>query len=381
MEISRSFSPAGVRQVKVIPLQHPPTYDSSPSLPSDFGSSAKIWLSKARQMSFIEWVELLLPCVRWIRSYKWKEYLQPDLMAGVTVGTMLVPQADKAPLPLSLNASADNPECVADLGTEAVLVNNVKDYLLKGIIAKFIGPWLLTIDIHAWCERLLTSVPGVSVNVGMDFVYVSLPRASFSSFSEVKPNLRKPSSAAMIISSTLAHFFALGSPNLTLTILVLRKIWYGFAFTPCRWNIGAPSCSRKSVVIWVGFLALIQKPFDGNLAAFARVCISVHASTPIPSVIQFSSPSGVWSQPFEVEKFIFRCFHCKQMGHKHFECLSKKPTLKEKWVPKIQTRPPTVMSPSPVSPIRSSSPPPAQSDPPASTDPSLTSRTLLADTK
>ncbi|GLJ55379.1 hypothetical protein SUGI_1188950 [Cryptomeria japonica] len=88
-----SSSSAGFRQVKVIPLQHPSSYDSSPSLPPAFGSSAKIWLSKARQMSLIEWLELLLPCVRWIRSYKWREYLQPDIMAGITVGTMLVPQS------------------------------------------------------------------------------------------------------------------------------------------------------------------------------------------------------------------------------------------------------------------------------------------------
>lgn len=44
-------------------------------------------------MTGIEWMELFLPCIRWIRTYKWREYLQADLMAGVTVGIMLVPQA------------------------------------------------------------------------------------------------------------------------------------------------------------------------------------------------------------------------------------------------------------------------------------------------
>jgi sulfate transporter 4 len=44
-------------------------------------------------MPAMEWLELLLPCTRWIRTYKWREYLQADIMAGVTVGTMLVPQA------------------------------------------------------------------------------------------------------------------------------------------------------------------------------------------------------------------------------------------------------------------------------------------------
>lgn len=36
---------------------------------------------------------MLLPCSRWIRTYKYREYLQLDLMAGTTVGVMLIPQA------------------------------------------------------------------------------------------------------------------------------------------------------------------------------------------------------------------------------------------------------------------------------------------------
>lgn len=39
-----------------------------------------------------EWIELFFPCYRWMRTYKVREYLQPDLMAGITVGIMLVPQ-------------------------------------------------------------------------------------------------------------------------------------------------------------------------------------------------------------------------------------------------------------------------------------------------
>ncbi|KAL0927024.1 hypothetical protein M5K25_001176 [Dendrobium thyrsiflorum] len=43
-------------------------------------------------MSSMEWMELFLPCTRWIRTYNWREFLQADLMAGVTVGIMFVPQ-------------------------------------------------------------------------------------------------------------------------------------------------------------------------------------------------------------------------------------------------------------------------------------------------
>lgn len=46
-----------------------------------------------RGMSAIEWMEVFLPCTRWMRTYRWREYLQLDLMAGTSVGVMLVPQA------------------------------------------------------------------------------------------------------------------------------------------------------------------------------------------------------------------------------------------------------------------------------------------------
>jgi len=40
----------------------------------------------------VEWAEAALPCVAWMQKYRWKEDLQADLAAGITVGVMLVPQ-------------------------------------------------------------------------------------------------------------------------------------------------------------------------------------------------------------------------------------------------------------------------------------------------
>ncbi|XP_020689218.1 probable sulfate transporter 4.2 isoform X2 [Dendrobium catenatum] len=80
---------SGERPVKVLPLLHP-------SLSSFRRPSAPFlsrWVSRLREMSSLEWMELFLPCTRWIRTYNWREFLQADLMAGVTVGIMLVPQA------------------------------------------------------------------------------------------------------------------------------------------------------------------------------------------------------------------------------------------------------------------------------------------------
>lgn len=69
-----------------------PTPSSSaliPSAPSLFAQ----WRSKLRSMSALHAMEFVFPCTRWIRTYQWQEYFQMDLMAGITVGVMLIPQA------------------------------------------------------------------------------------------------------------------------------------------------------------------------------------------------------------------------------------------------------------------------------------------------
>lgn len=79
------------RAVKIIPLEHP-----SPSTPSSsppqLSSAVSKWTARMKQKTFDEWIEMFVPCYRWIRIYNWNDYLQADLMAGVTVGVMLVPQ-------------------------------------------------------------------------------------------------------------------------------------------------------------------------------------------------------------------------------------------------------------------------------------------------
>lgn len=81
------------RPVKVIPLQHPDTSNEArpPSIPFDDIFSG--WRARTKRMSLVDWIETLFPCFRWIRTYRWNEYFKLDLMAGITVGVMLVPQA------------------------------------------------------------------------------------------------------------------------------------------------------------------------------------------------------------------------------------------------------------------------------------------------
>ncbi|XP_015962439.1 probable sulfate transporter 4.2 [Arachis duranensis] len=92
---SAATGTATSRPVRIIPLQHPnitrTSSSSSSSSPPPFPFSR--WAMKLRRMTWIEWIEFFLPCMRWIRTYKWREYFQTDLMAGITVGVMLVPQS------------------------------------------------------------------------------------------------------------------------------------------------------------------------------------------------------------------------------------------------------------------------------------------------
>ncbi|VYS66718.1 unnamed protein product [Arabidopsis thaliana] len=91
---SSSLKPPGqTRPVKVIPLQHPDTSNEArpPSIPFDDIFSG--WTAKIKRMRLVDWIDTLFPCFRWIRTYRWSEYFKLDLMAGITVGIMLVPQA------------------------------------------------------------------------------------------------------------------------------------------------------------------------------------------------------------------------------------------------------------------------------------------------
>ncbi|KAK4836337.1 hypothetical protein QYF36_021565 [Acer negundo] len=89
---STSAMPHANRPVKVIPLQHPTT-SSSPLDQSFLSDAFNKRIEILKRMTWIEWIEMVLPCFRWIRTYNYREYLQVDLMAGITVGVMLVPQA------------------------------------------------------------------------------------------------------------------------------------------------------------------------------------------------------------------------------------------------------------------------------------------------
>ncbi|CAN1798365.1 Sulfate transporter 4.1, chloroplastic [Linum perenne] len=79
------------RLVKIIPLQQPSFGSSSSSSTSPTFFSRL--LTKWKRITFLQFIERLLPCSRWIRTYRWRDDFQVDLVAGLTIGVMLVPQA------------------------------------------------------------------------------------------------------------------------------------------------------------------------------------------------------------------------------------------------------------------------------------------------
>ena len=90
---SDSSMPSSTRPVKIITFQHPDTTSTSTSVSGSYPSALfSRWTLKLQRLTWAEWIGLFLPCYRWISTYKWREYLQVDLMAGTTVGIMLVPQ-------------------------------------------------------------------------------------------------------------------------------------------------------------------------------------------------------------------------------------------------------------------------------------------------
>uniref|UniRef100_A0A9I9DXJ1 STAS domain-containing protein n=1 Tax=Cucumis melo TaxID=3656 RepID=A0A9I9DXJ1_CUCME len=132
LSFSNSSMPTSGRPVKVIPLQHPTTTSSSAAGGFGAGNLVKSWTTKVKRMTWVHWMELLLPCSRWIRTYKWREYLQSDLLSGITIGIMLVPQSDSGFLPLFVYAifGSSRQLAVGPVALVSLLVSNV----LGGIV-------------------------------------------------------------------------------------------------------------------------------------------------------------------------------------------------------------------------------------------------------
>ncbi len=85
--------------VKLLSVNHPTT-SSRTSASRFMDSSSSSSAPAAATWTAEDWrhlLERLVPAVRWLRTYDVRNYLKADLIAGITVGTMLVPQVKRDP--------------------------------------------------------------------------------------------------------------------------------------------------------------------------------------------------------------------------------------------------------------------------------------------
>ncbi len=87
--------------VKLLSVNHPTTSSrTSASRSMDSSSSSSAAAAAAATWTAEDWrdlLERLVPAVRWLRTYDVRNYLKVDVIAGITVGTMLVPQVKRDP--------------------------------------------------------------------------------------------------------------------------------------------------------------------------------------------------------------------------------------------------------------------------------------------
>lgn len=83
---------SGSWPVKVLPVHHPTSHELASYSLSPIARAAEeedaFWGSKSWQ----RWVERMVPSIGWVRAYDWRLSLKADAIAGITVGTMLIPQ-------------------------------------------------------------------------------------------------------------------------------------------------------------------------------------------------------------------------------------------------------------------------------------------------
>ena len=93
-QLGTPFTPRAVRVLPVSQLAPSPTHGqaSSPAPLPPLKQSARAKQLEEELGHQRPWLEILLPSLQWMKAYKWRDSLKTDAVAGITVGTMLIPQ-------------------------------------------------------------------------------------------------------------------------------------------------------------------------------------------------------------------------------------------------------------------------------------------------
>eukprot|EP00804_Cyclotella_cryptica_P020977 CCRYP_009304-RA/>CCRYP_009304-RA protein AED:0.02 eAED:0.02 QI:74/1/1/1/1/1/2/72/780 len=90
------------RATATIPEDGEVDYDESAENDvDDFLSGGEQWAKQlkrscggqCRSKSAKQWIAAFFPMTAWLSTYKWRSYLQTDILAGLTVGVMIIPQS------------------------------------------------------------------------------------------------------------------------------------------------------------------------------------------------------------------------------------------------------------------------------------------------
>ena len=72
----------------------PPCSRARPGPPARFPGRGESWAEFRATLpqGALGWAEAVLPCIRWLRGYRWRQWLVPDVLAGIAATVMTVPE-------------------------------------------------------------------------------------------------------------------------------------------------------------------------------------------------------------------------------------------------------------------------------------------------
>eukprot|EP01023_Acetabularia_acetabulum_P017954 TRINITY_DN19038_c0_g1_i2.p1 TRINITY_DN19038_c0_g1~~TRINITY_DN19038_c0_g1_i2.p1 ORF type:complete len:768 (-),score=144.29 TRINITY_DN19038_c0_g1_i2:2692-4830(-) len=93
-----SINSNSTRQIRMVPLSSELQVGERKA---PGGNGVKEWATRyfekkrvsCSQYTFIDWLNTLIPCSRWLATYQWRSFIIADIIAGLTVGIMVIPQS------------------------------------------------------------------------------------------------------------------------------------------------------------------------------------------------------------------------------------------------------------------------------------------------
>lgn len=82
------------------------------------------------------------------------------------------------------------------------------------------------------------------------------------------------------------------------------------------------------------FVKIAEATARGRYTSFARICVYMNISEPLPDTIELEYAGTVWQQPLDYEHIPFRCRRCHEYGHLYKSCPLNDPLQQQSTVNK-----------------------------------------------